>query len=179
MKVRCSEIDRILNKECVSCNYITLLSLVYYLVKIEKKLYRIEEAEKYRIMNEANTYLNSFKFFSLAEKNKLRQKAKTQSELDTLISSFDCENTALLNEIIVSFRVFSDIDIAKTNKYLETLVKNLKWDNSFTMAFLGLPFYNLNTMGYTAKRQMLSEIQKTIEKYRNLPDAQKQLEVYE
>ncbi|WP_405375329.1 helix-turn-helix domain-containing protein [Pseudobutyrivibrio sp.] len=179
MRIRYSEMEKILNKECVSCNYVTLLSLVYYLLKIENNLYQIEETEKTKIMNEAHAYLNSFRFYSLTEKNKLSQQAKTQSELDSLISSFDRENTSLLNEIILSFRVFSDIDIAKTNKYLETLVKNLKWDNSFTMAFIGLPFYDINTMGYTAKKHMLSEIQKIIEKYRNLPDAQKQLEVYE
>lgn len=179
MKVSCPEIEKILAKEIVSCNYITMLSLVYYLLKIERNLYQIEENEKSELMYEAHTYLNNHKFFSLSEKNKLSQQAKTQSEIDDLISSFDRKNVDLLSKILVSFRIFSDIDIAKANKYLETFVKNLEWDNSFTMAFLGLPFYDLSAMGYTAKKQMLVEIQQIIEKYKNLPAAQKQIEVYE
>jgi len=179
MKVLCSEIEKILTKECISCNYITMLSLVYYLLKMERDLHQIEEDKKAEIMKEAHSYLNDHKFFSLSEKNKLSQQAKNQSELDGLISSFDRKNAALLSEILVSFRVFSDIDIAKTNRYLETLVKNLKWDNSFTMTFLSLPFFELSTMGYTTKKQILVEIQQIIEKYKNLPATQKQMEVYE
>lgn len=176
MMVSNTEIEQILTRECTRCNYVTLLSLVYYLLKIEKK---VSVPEDDSLMREAHDYLNSYKFYSLAEKYKLSQQAKTDAELDNLMSTFDKTNSALMNEVITAFSVFSDLDIAKMNKYLEAFVNNLKWDNSFMMTLLGTSFFDLESISYTAKKQMLTEIQAITEKYKELPDVQRQLELYE
>ena len=176
MRVSHKEIDQILTKQRTSCNYVTLLSFVYYLLKIEKG---VDPKEDNSLMIEARNYLNNYKFYSLTERNKLRKQAKSKSELDNLMSSFDKDNSQLLFDIITAFKVFSELDIARTNKYLETFVANLKWDNSFMMALIGSSFHDVNNMSFYAKKQMLMEIQAIIQKYKDLPESQKQLEVYE
>jgi len=176
MMVSNSEIEKILTKQQTSCNYVTLLSLVYYLLKIERNT---GEKEDDNLMREACDYLNNYKFFSLTEKYKLKKQAKSKAELDDLMSSFDKENSRLLYEIVTTFKLFSDVDIAKTNKNLKVFVNNLKWDSSFMMALISTSFCDLNSMSFTVKKQMLTEIQAIIQKYKEIPDSQKQLEVYE
>lgn len=176
MMVSYTDIMGILTKEKTSCNYVTLLSIVYYLLKFEKG-FGAQEG-KY-LLEVAEDYLNHFKFYSLITKYKLSQQAKTQSDYESFMSSFDKTNYDLMNQIIASFKVFSDLDIERTNKYLEVFIDNLKWDNSFMMALIGTSFYDLKCMSFTVKKQMLTEIQAIIQKYKEMPDSQKQLEVYE
>ena len=47
------------------------------------------------------------------------------------------------------------------------------------MYIISMDFSKNNELSYLVKRQMLGEIQGIIDKYNNLPDEQKKLEIYD
>lgn len=183
IKVKLSEdkISRLLDKEVNSVNYITLLSIAYYLRKIE--LYgdqpSIDEEKSRDLTLYAHDYLNSFKFFSIQEKSKLRKEAKTDTDRDQLVSSFDKKNRELINQIIISCKIFSDLDIRRSNETLGMVVKNLEWDVSFMMAIWSMKYSDLGDMSYSYKIRILNEIKEVIKKYMDIPRDQKTLDQYD
>lgn len=181
MKVDTANIKEIFAKAISATNYVTMLSIVYYIMKIEdfsEKIQLSEEEDKL-LMRKASDYLNSYKFFSIFEKNRLQKQAQSGAERDALLSSFDKENSALINEILSEFQVFSDLNIVKMNEYLSEFVENLKWDNSFMIKLISVPFYDIKDASFTLKKEMLAEIQSVMRKYKELPDNQKRIENYD
>lgn len=181
MKLSSQEIDDILSRRIQSTNYVTLLSIVYYIFKIEAygDQVTLEGPLDTRLMQEATDLLSSYKFFSLSEKNALRRKAQTQEEKDALLSSFDRENGEVIKEILAAFHVFSELDIARTTDNLIAFVKNLRWDRSFMMKLISTSFYEIEDISFSAKKEMLAEIQSIFTKYKELPEEKRRVEVYD
>ena len=89
------------------------------------------------------------------------------------------ENSEIINELLVGLQFFSELDIARVNESLKTFVANLKWDGSFIMKLINIPFYKMDKASFTIKKEMLKEIQVTFEKYQDIPQEQMRLEVYD
>lgn len=181
MQVTASEVTSILEGRISTSNYVTLLAIVYYLTKIEKcgERVNISEPEESSIKICTKEYLNQYRFFSIAEKNKLRRQAHSKAEQDALLSSFDQENNSLINGILTAFKLYSEIDITFVNKSLKAFVSNLKWDPGYMMRLLSIPFSELEISSFTVKKQMLSEIETIANRFGNLPSEQKALETYD
>ena len=181
MQVTVSEVTSILEGRISTSNYVTLLAIVYYLTKIEKcgERVNISESEESSIKNCAKEYLNYYRFFSIAEKNKLRRQAHSKAEQDALLSSFDQENNNLINSVLTAFKLYSEIDITFVNRSLKAFVSNLKWDPGYMMRLLSIPFSELEISSFTVKKQMLSEIEAVANRFGDLPSEQKVLETYD
>lgn len=181
MSVSEQRIVRLLNKEDNSANYVTILSIAYYLRKIElygeKTL--ISEDDSHSLSIYARDYLNKYKFFSIQEKTKLRKEAKTDSDRDQLVSSFDLKNRDLINHIIISCKLFSELDIRRSNEALERIVKNLDWDVSFMMAIWSMRYDTLGDLSYSHKMKLLSDIKEVLNKYIDIPKEQRALNQYD
>lgn len=177
MKVDLSEIQDILTKKRDSANYVTLLAIVYYLLKAEKNI--TTTGDHPDIMREANNYLKENKFYTIAEKNKISKQAQSEAEFNNLFSSFDKDNIELINEILKIIQVMSDLDLVRTNKYLESFLKNLKWDHSFIMSLLNISFYDMEDYSFSVKKQLLSDINDIVTKYKTLSASEKAFEVYD
>ncbi|HAP15550.1 MAG TPA: hypothetical protein DCR07_05530, partial [Lactococcus sp.] len=154
MNIDSTDIREILNKTKTETNYVTMLSIAYYIMKIECYGERIQlsEEEDSLLMRKASDYLNSYKFFSIYEKNRLLKQTQSGSEQEDLLSSFDKENSALINEILAAFKVFSELNIVRMNEYLSVLVENLKWDNSFMMKLMSTPFHDIKGTSFALKK---------------------------
>lgn len=61
---------------------------------------------------------------------------------------------------------------------MDTLHYNLDWDPAFTLKILDLDFYKLGNMSFHLKKELLTEITALLDKYKNIPDLEKQLEQY-
>lgn len=181
MKVDLVDIEEILTKVKSATNYVTMLSIAYYIMKAENfgERIRLSEDEDKLLMRKASDYLNSYKFFSIVEKNRLRKHAQSGAERDELLSSFDRENRALINEILSAFQFFSELNIIKMNESLSVFVENLKWDNSFMIKLVSVPFCDIKDTSFALKKEMLTEIQNVVKKYTELPDNQKMIENYD
>ena len=181
MKLSSHKIEKLFSKEIISANYVTLLSIAYYLSKIEAygALKDIPEEADQQLMKDAKYLLRSHKFYSLVEKSNLRKLAQSEEERESLLSSFDKQNSKVINEVLAAFRVFSELDIAKTNENLNIFVKNLKWDSSFMLKLISISLYEMENVSFSLKKEMLTEIQNIISKYKELPDSQKRIETYD
>lgn len=181
MRVTASEVTSILEGRSSASNYVTLLAIVYCLSKFEKHADRadIGESEDNSIMKGAKEYLNQYKFYSIAEKNKLRRQAHSKAEQDALLSSFDQENHALITDVLSAFKLYSEMDITFVNKSLTVFVRNLKWDPGYMMRLLSIPFSELEISSFTVKKQMLTEIETVANRFGDLPPEQKVLESYD
>ena len=181
MQVTASEVTSILEGRISTSNYVTLLAIVYYLTKIEKcgERVNISESEESSIKICAKEYLNYYRFFSIAEKNKLRRQAHSKAEQDALLSSFDQENNNLINSVLTAFKLYSEIDITFVNRSLKAFVSNLKWDPGYMMRLLSIPFSELEISSFTVKKQMLLEVEAVANRFGDLPFEQKVLETYD
>lgn len=175
------DIDNVLKKIKKSVNYITMLAISYYLLKIEKygQITAISEEENIDLYTSVLNYLSSFKFFSIEERNRLDKLAKTEEEKERLISSFDKENQDLVNKILTRYNFFSELDLESCNKVFRTYIKNLEWDIAFMMALSGIKFNELSDLSFTNKKNMLNEIRVIVRKYKELPEEQRKLNQYD
>lgn len=181
LNVTTDDVDAILSCEKLSSNYITIQAIAYYLLKIEMfgSQASILSEDNKKLYADTVAYLNSFKFFSISERYCQQRLAESKAERDSLLSSFDRNNMDLINKVISSFRLISEIDIARANEILATFVENLEWDSGFMMRLISLDFSKLEEISYASKKQMLSELSAVIEKYYDLPRAQKSIDLYE
>ena len=181
MRVTIPEITQILQRNVTTANYVSVLAIAYYITKIEKfgTMVQISDDDNTTTMKEAVDCLNAHGFFSIAEKNKLRRQAHSDAERNALLSTFDKENISLVNSILQKFGFLSDYDIANTNKYLTEFNKNLEWDMGFIMRLLSIRFFELDNVSFALKKQLLSEIEEIVQKYKEMPGEQKRIESYE
>ena len=124
-------------------------------------------------------FLNLYHFYSLEEKKHLESKAKTESELNELMSDFDKDNLDTLNEIIHIFKLYSDVDVLKTTKYLTEFRNNLKWDGGFVLSLISLSFYSLDKTTTSQRKNLLLEITKILNNYKSMPTDNNAVEFYD
>lgn len=181
LKVDNTDVAEILCKQKTKSNYITIQAISYYLLRLEKNLEssNLSNKEEQQLMDETANYLISFKFYSLDVKRRLNNKAKTDAERDSLLTSFDQENKKVINEILSGFRFLSDIDIASTNDSLKKFSNNLSWDCRFMLRLVSLNFNGIGDISFSNKKQMLSDIKEILKKYTDLPKEYKSIESYD
>ena len=181
MKVDADKIQKILIGEKTSTNYVTMLAVIYHIIRFEKPIEKSEDKDEYsyKLMEEAKLYLNQHKFFSLVEKKKLAQQVHTKQEYEAISTTFDKKNVELVNKILQILRVLSDMNIEKTNEYLSSFMSNLKWDSGFMMRLISLPFSEIEDVSFTIKKELMKKIEDDIEQTKQVPDEQKKVENYE
>lgn len=181
MKVNLDYIEKILERKIISANYVTILSIAYYVFKTRDfgERVMISDDDDRRLMRQAKELLRSHRFFTLMDKRVLRIQAQSESEKDALLSSFDKENNEVINELLEGLQIFSELDIVRVNESLKTFVENLKWDGSFIMKLINIPFYKMDRASFTIKKEILKEIQTIFEKYEDIPQEKMRMEVYD
>lgn len=180
LAVTVQQIEDILTEKVKASNYVTILGIVYYLTKIEEYpvLRELPSDIQGELMDRITNYLNSYKFYSLVEKERLLDLATSNEERQSLLTSFDKENADLINQMLGAFKVLSDVNVEFTNKQLSAFVPNLYWDYSFMLHIIGLPFSELDKISFALKQEMLTEIRKVVKKYQDIPDKEKGIETY-
>ena len=104
----------ILDKVKKTSPYIFIMAIALYLLKIEQygDTIHLQESENQELMCLTTDYLNSYKFYSVSEKNRLLSGIKTKHEYDQILNSFDIENINLIKGIISCIKYASERNIA-------------------------------------------------------------------
>jgi len=179
MKLKLSNIIDILDKKSRKSNYVTIKSLLYNLLRLEYGSENpITDEKNVEIKNETTNILNTYKFYDSREKNRLLNATATQQERDALLDEFDIENRRLINELLKYLSFLSNWDVDYTNKKVIQLNKNFKWDPGYILALASLPYFELETISKSLKSNLLEDIKKLIEEYKNKPESEKKIEVY-
>lgn len=180
LKYSATEIEDVLHK-VTDTNYTCVFAIVRFLRYLTN--YSSGTPITDEIVTELSTYttqyLNSYKFYSIAERKRLQHAAKTQAELSDRLSEVDKKNSELKSRFSRVMEVLSDMDVEKTNQDLDILLKNFQWDAAFTLRLLSFPFHELGDISFANKKQFIVKIASLLEEYKMLPTAQKSLECYD
>ncbi|SCY87641.1 helix-turn-helix domain-containing protein [Alkaliphilus peptidifermentans] len=179
MKLSLSEIKGLLEKKIDTTNYVTIQSIIYNLLRLEYELNdKLSDEVNEKIKDNAVATLNSYKFYSSLEKIKLLKNASTENEINSLLSEFDINNRELVNDLLNHISFLSDWNVKYTNEKMKLINKNFEWDSSYTLTLASLPFYELNNISKSLKGDLLENIKKLIEEYKNKPETEKTFETY-
>lgn len=170
----------ILNKKLDVSPYIFMLSIAFYLIKIEtyKDQVIISEDENIELMKKASSLLNGYKYYSLAVKGNLISEVKSKEEQYELLSNFDKDNIVIVNNIIKKIKFLSDSNIKSTNNYLKQFDINLEWDMGFMIKLVSFQFESLGKLSYSQRKELLEKIDLLINEYKNVPEDRKRIETY-
>lgn len=179
MELNLNEIIGILDKKIDTSNYVTIQSILYNLFRLEYGLNApLNDEDNERIKKEVIKILNSYKFYSSIEKNRVLENAVTKQEFDSLLNEFDLTNMKLINEFLNYIRFLSEFNIKYTNEKMVLVNKNYNWDASYLLSISSLPFYELDNISNSLKKNLLEDIKNIIETYKNKPEPEKTIEFY-
>lgn len=129
-------------------------------------------------MERTTNILNSYKFISISEKNRLLSENQSKEEVQEILSSFDKDNIEIVKEIISAFRVATEHNIVAANEYLRSFNQNLQWDLGFMLRIISLDYHVLKNTSYSNRKSLLTEIEELVAKYASLSDKANKIEDY-
>lgn len=167
IKMNHEDISALLSGKQSSAPYYVILTIVFYILKIEKydNYVRLNDSDYKELFDKTKEILNSFKFYSLVEKEAIIAKAESDEQLSKLLNSFDYDNQKLISEVLLHIKVASDYDIKLTNERLKLFLSNVEWDLWFTLKLISLDYYRLNDIDIELKRSLLLDIERLIDSY--------------
>lgn len=170
----------ILDKKMPSSPYVIIFCILYYLLKIEKygSIVKIENTQIKQLNQEVKSILNSYKFYSIAERENIVSQAQSKEEIHNLLSSFDNDNAKLIGEILNELKFASDMDIRVTNDRLTGFLKNLRTDVWFTLRLISLDYHLLESVDISQRKEFLNDVNDLIKKYADTQKAIKSTETY-
>ena len=170
----------ILDKKDLSCPYIFIFCILYYLLKIEKygDKIKLDDTQITQLNQNATSILNSHKFYSIVERNHIVGEAQSKEEIQCLLSSFDNDNAKLISEILNELKFASDLDVRITNERLTGFLENLNENIWFTLKIISLDYHLLESIDTAQRKQFLKDIESLIKKYTDDQKNTKNTETY-
>lgn len=180
MHVSEEDISAILSRTITNSSYIILRAIALYSIKISAygEAVNISAEQTHSLNERAMELLSKHKVYSLTEKQKLIEIAKTRSEQEALLSKSDYENISAVNSLFEVISLYSDFNVGLANEQLKSFTENLKWDAPFIMRIAALSFDKLSPCSYRIKKALLNEIRGLLEKYMAIPESERTTEEY-
>ena len=180
IKLSAEDFCKILDKDYDVAPYVFIFCILFYLLKIEKysDTTIITEEQNKELMQETTTILNSYKFLSISEKNRLIAETQTKNEIQEVLSSFDNDYINILNDILTGFQLASEQNIKSTNEQLKAFSENMHWDLGFMLRIISISFTSLKETSISNRKKLLSEIEELVKQYSELSKDQNRIEEY-
>lgn len=152
-------LENILNKEQNSCNYITMLGIIYSLniIKGNSFIESFELAEK---------LLYEHKFYRVKELRKVKSQSKitkfnnNTSEFYSYLSEEDLDLENEKKILDKHFSVLGELDVLYSLKTIRSLNDNLKSDLPFMFALFQTSFVGLKNVPKSKKQELINKIRK-------------------
>ena len=170
----------ILDKKMLSSPYVFIFCILYYILKIEKygSIIKIEDFQIKELNREVKSILNSYKFYSIVERETIVGQAQSKEELHNLLSSFDNANAKLISDILGELKFASDMDIRVTNDRLTGFLENLSSNVWFTLKLISLDYHLLESVDMAQRKEFLIDVDALIKKYTDTQKIIKNTETY-
>jgi transcriptional regulator with XRE-family HTH domain len=155
-------IDDILSKKIKSINYISMLAIIYHLNKLNTE-------NKDEAYSNSIKILNSFRFYTLNERDKLLKNSDTRKIQNEILSEYEKKNIKYVNNILRKIKIISDWNVDYANEKLAELEKTFNIDDpSFSLALICRKFYKLKNLNINDKRVFLKEMDDLITRFENI-----------
>jgi transcriptional regulator with XRE-family HTH domain len=180
MQMSNTQLDDILDRNTDVSPYIFVYAIVFYILKTERfgNQREISDDDNTELMKKAAEKLNEYKFYSIAEKDALLSERQTQNEAFELLTSFDRDNIDIVTDIVTGFKAAADYNIKDTNTRLKKFSENMRWDLGFILKIVSLDFNGLEKTSVSNKRKLITEIEKLIADYMQMPEDMNKIETY-
>lgn len=180
MYITPQEIDDILTGRQEKSNYVRLLAIVLYTLRLteykETDVIDIIQSDEIRVR--ARDTLECYKIYTLLRKTEIVERAANAQEIYERLSKHDLDNVKIMNRFNPLLSLYSYYDIASANRLIDEFTKNMEWDAPFVMEIAGLPFYKLEHCSFRLKSELLEKIQNLLSEMLELPDEEKKREEY-
>ena len=175
IKLGTEELNDILDGVTQSECYTFIFCILFYALKFEvyNDIVKISDIEYREIYDKTKETLNSYKFYSIPEREEILSKASSREEVEKLLTSFDNENFKLIQSILGKLKIASDLNIRKTNERLAQFSNNLNANLWFTLKLISLNYQSLAELDIAQKKEFVKDVEDLINSY---VTAQKKLE---
>lgn len=173
-------LSNILDKKISSSPYVFIFCILYYIYKIEQygEVGKLEVPQTKQLYRKVTLTLNSYKFYSIVERDAIVKSAQSKEEMQDLLSSFDNENAELISEILRELKLASELNIEVTNERLSAFIKNLNCDLWFTLKIISLNYNLLDNIDMDQRKEFVDEVESLIHKYTDSQKKRKNIETY-
>lgn len=180
MDIPLDKLNDILSNSTKSTRYVYLQAIVQYLFKIISfgNVVEIPDDEERKIEQKTADYLNSFNFYSLAERQKRMSEAQKSSDNLNSLCSQDQTYLSLIRKICDLIQVYSGADVYTVNAMLTTFITNLQWDAGFMLYLMSLDFHDLNDATFAYKKEFMDSIKSQVNDAIQDPKKSTQMEHY-
>lgn len=180
MKVSFDDIYLILSGKKKKSNYVILLAIVLYSLRLTeyKDFHEFDHDTTIEILDKATTILENYKVYTLTKKVEIIETAVDTPEVIERLSKHDQDNVSVIGQFNPLLHLYSYYDVASANRLISEFTKNMEWEAPFIMEIAGLPFYELGQCSYRIKKELLEEIRSLLREKCALPEAEKKKEKY-
>lgn len=161
LEIKPEKIKQILEGSIKKANYITLLSITYYLLKIEN---RVGPEKNQTLFDQATEYLKSNGITRLIEKKPFTTGLRSDND-SSVYNEYDRTNNDILDGIVNELKIASEIDVISVSKMLLKYKKNLHWDAFFMLTLTSLNYDKLKCISHDKRTEFLKEVKSLIDKY--------------
>lgn len=181
IKLSIEFLNGLLEKKIDTSPYLYIRAIVFYLLKIQKynDIVEISANQYMSLLQNTENILNSHKYYSITQKKRILSDTQSSEEIRSLMNSFDIQYHDLITDILSGLQFASAQNITLVNKQLETLSKNMHWDLGFVLRLISIDFCKLDQISFSLKKELILDIEKLVDKYRNMPKSIKTIENYE
>ena len=175
IKLSIEELNNILDGITQSECYVFVFCILFYTLKFEvyHDIVEISDIEYREIYDKTTDTLNSYKFYSIPERDEILSRASSREEVEKLLTSFDNENFKLIQSILTKFKIASDLNIRTTHERLAQFSNNVNANLWFTLKLISLNYQSLAELDIAQRKEFVKDVEDLINSY---VTAQKKLE---
>lgn len=181
LKLDPDEIAQVLSGALEETSYVVLYAIVRYLYRMDQYPGEaiLTEEEIKKIDQHTEQTLASYGIHTVVYQVWQRRDEVIRKNLSSMLSSQNPEAGSFAEEMVSLISILTRLDLLDGAESLRCLNSSLEWDLAFTARIMRLPLPDLEGVSYTNKKRLLAEIGQLIQKYKDLPPAQKSLESYD
>lgn len=175
------DISRILSGADRHTTYLVIYGISHMLIRLEKfgsVSYKLPPENAVEILRDTSAYLEKYQVHSLIGFSRMLSSRDFISRQVNMVNTFDSVSTELMGAIMEFFQEALKYDTLGTTQALDTFSKSLSWDPAFILKLIKLPFYKMEGLSYYQKKNLIQEIIELLDKYDQMSDFEKKLEIY-
>ncbi len=175
------DISRILSGVDRNTTYLVIYGISHMLIRLEKfgsVSYKLPPENAVEILRDTSAYLEKYQVHSLIGFSRMLSSRDFISRQVNMANTFDSVSSDLMNSIMEFFQEALKFDTLGVTQTMDAFVKSLSWDPAFILKLIKLPFYKMEGLSYYQKKNLIYEITELLEKYDQMSDFEKKLEIY-
>ncbi len=175
------EISRILSGKNHRTTYLVVYGISHLLFRIEKfggVSYKLPPENAVEVLRDTAVYLEKFQVHSLIGFSRMLSSRDFISRQMNMLNTFGSVSSELMNTITEFFQEALKYDALGTTQAMDAFSQSLNWDTAFILKMMKLPFYKMEGLSFHQKKNLIREITELLEKYDQMTEFEKKLEIY-